>query len=206
MVLALTVLLYSTPPAYSQSANAPAFAIGDSWTRKSRDSTYTISVIKVEEAGTWFRGGIQNCAGCLSLYDTQLTLLKLTRPDGSDVDVMRGGFVPLGSDWKFYDFPLEVKKRWSFATTGFWYGRTGGYEADNWVLAYEDVSTPAGTFKAYRIQRNWTFRFPTGGGARNGIFEWKDTVWYAPAAKLDVKYETTHQWLRDWELISLRLR
>lgn len=45
--------------------------------------------------------GIPDCVGCLRFYDRQLTLLKLVRPDGSDVDAIRVSFVPLGSDWKF---------------------------------------------------------------------------------------------------------
>lgn len=199
----LMTLLCSASLVYAQSALAPNFSVGDTWTRKDRDFTYTISVVKIEEGGTWFTGGIPNCAGCLSFYDKQLTLMKLTRPDGSDVDVMRGGFVPLGSDWKFYDFPLEVKKKWSLDARGFWQGQSTRYHADCWVMAYEEVKTPVGTFKAYRIRRNWSFRYPVG---LEVYYTWGDTVWYAPEAKLEVKSETTHPALRSWELISFSVK
>jgi hypothetical protein len=194
------LLLCSVSLAFAQSAPAPNFSVGDTWTRKNRDVTYTISVVKVEDGGTWFTGGIPNCTGCLSFYDRQLTLLKLTHPDGSDLDVMRGNFVPLGSDWKYYDFPLEIKKRWFLNARGFWRGESTRYHADCRVTAYEDVKTPAGIFKAYRIQRNWKFKYLHS--STEVYYTWDDTVWFAPEAKLEVKSETTHPALRSWELIS----
>jgi len=199
----MTLLCSAASLVYAQSALAPNFSVGDTWTRKNRDFTYTISVVKIEEGGTWFTGGIADCTGCLSFYDKQLTLRKLTHSDGSDVDVMRGGFVPLGSDWKYYDFPLVVTKKWSLDARGFWQGQSARYHADCWVVAYEDVKTPAGTFKAYRIRRNWSFRYPGFGEV---YYTWDDTVWYAPETKLEVKSETTHPSLRSWELLSFSLK
>src|SRR5262249_37430949 len=124
-------LVSSTSFAHAQSAAAPGFSIGDTWTRKNRDTSYTISVVKIEDGGTWFTGGIPNCGGCLAYYDNNLTLLKLTRADGTAVDVTQLGFVPLGSEWRFFDFPLTLNKKWSLDATGYWKGGTARYQADN---------------------------------------------------------------------------
>ena len=92
-VLAAATTLMCVPPGSAQSAAAPVFAVGDSWTRITRDTsranfTYKVAVVRVEDGGT-FTGGWGSCPQCLSIYDKQLRLIKLTRPDGSDVDPMQ---------------------------------------------------------------------------------------------------------------------
>jgi hypothetical protein len=105
------LLVLSTSSAHVRSAAAPVFSVGDTRTRQNRDTSYTVSIVKTEDGGTWSTGGIPSCAGCLSFYDKNLTLLNITKQDGSAVDGTQLGFVPLGADWKYYDFPLTIKKK-----------------------------------------------------------------------------------------------
>ena len=58
------------------------------------------------------------------------------------------------------------------------------------VAAFEDVTVPAGTFKAFRIEYKGGIGSSTSGGRReqslSGI-ESNDTYWYAPGVKIVVK-------------------
>jgi len=51
------------------------------------------------------------------------------------------------------------------------------------VVAYEEVTVPAGKFMAFKIEHRGWFRNSRGS---SGIQ--KDTYWYAPDAKADVKH------------------
>ncbi|HEV8643885.1 MAG TPA: hypothetical protein VGV13_22690 [Methylomirabilota bacterium] len=69
----------------------------------------------------------------------------------------------------------------------------------------EDVKTPAGTFKAYRIVRDWVLK---GGRAqvRHSDFRWQTTTWFAPDVKLFVKTTTTNPRGQEQELMSYSLK
>ena len=80
---------------------------------------------------------------------------------------------------------------------------TGGYKAPAiqsrragtaTVDAYEKVTTPAGTFDAYRIVQHGTLTQPSTQIGPSPTFDsqYRETNWYAPAAKLSVKYEYQH--------------
>lgn len=75
-----------------------------------------------------------------------------------------------------WDYPVEVGKSWtrSFQVKFPAQGRSVPVEARQTVEAYEDVTVPAGTFKAYR------FRWTDNTGVTN-------TDWYAPDIQLLVK-------------------
>jgi len=205
-VSALVVLVVAaiTLPARGQSAAAPTYSVGDTWVRKIGSEMREVKVTKVEEGGTWFTGGRRDCQTCLTFFDKNLTLLRVTDASGKDVDVTQMNFVPLGSNWKLYDFPLEVKKTWSFTATGYSRGRTGTYKADNVVEAYEDAKTPAGTLKAFRIGRRWTLE----GQGTGGTFRvnWKDIFWFAPDTKSIVKFTSDGRNAEEWELASYSLK
>lgn len=71
------------------------------------------------------------------------------------------------------------------------------------VQAYEDVTTKAGTFKAFKIVRDWNIR-PIDNRGRG--FSWTTTEWYAPDAKWVVKWTTTNPNQKDWELVSYTVK
>jgi hypothetical protein len=59
---------------------------------------------------------------------------------------------------------------------------TGNTKQDAEVVAYEEVSTPAGKFMAYKIEYRGFFKNSNG---RNG--KQNDTYWYAPEVNADIK-------------------
>jgi hypothetical protein len=101
-----------------------------------------------------------------------------------------------------YDWPLFVGKRWrtTFTYTVVKHGRTfRGVTQDVRVDAYEDVQTPAGTFKAFKITR--------------GDSTHEHTYWLSPELGVWVKWRfenNANNYLgagtRDSELISLDLK
>lgn len=123
-------------------------------------------------------------------------------PLESDWEYLDGlGFLAAGSGWKYFDFPLTVDKTWAVDATGYWQGARARYQGDIRVRAYEDVETRAGTFKAFRIQREWIFT-PQSGAE----FRWGDVGWYAPEVKVYVKFSTQHPLVPSWELLSFRVK
>lgn len=82
--------------------------------------------------------------GMHSLQDENSALLAVTAPNG---DLQARFDPPIG-----YRFPLEVGKAWSQDhTTTVATGQKFAFTANWKVEAYEDVTVPAGTFKAWRI-------------------------------------------------------
>jgi hypothetical protein len=60
---------------------------------------------------------------------------------------------------------------------------TGNLKQDARVVAYEEVTVPAGKFMAFKIEYDGYVRTSTGFSGRI-----VDTFWYAPAARADVKH------------------
>lgn len=87
---------------------------------------------------------------------------------------------PSSKPWRVW--PLEVGKRWSMDVDYTRVDGTGNIKMDAHVVAYEEVTVPAGTFMAFRIEHDGFVR--TGGF--NGRMT--ETFWYAPAARADVKH------------------
>ncbi len=132
-------------------AERPQWVAGDSWTYRGRgkDGAYTISR-KVVGEGV-FAGR--------SAYDIQVgdSHYWYTKELGYLARVSEGRTVRLASPPEDWQWPLQVGKSWSatvnwvdsgeqerrFVLTGVWT-----------VEAYEEVKTPAGTFKAFKVSRH----------------------------------------------------
>jgi hypothetical protein len=80
----------------------------------------------------------------------------------------------------FRVWPLEVGKNWDYKAE-FMGGETSLTQTAK-VVAFEDVTVPAGTFKAYKIVY-------AGTATKKSGYSWNrvDTHWYAPSVKADVK-------------------
>jgi hypothetical protein len=109
------------------------------------------------------------------------------------------------------DFPLFVGKKWSDSTSGInpydTQKRSGKtiYTHDFKVEAIEDVTTAAGTIKAYKI-------YYVGSNKNTRSSGWI-RYWYSPEAKTWVKrqvekstYWALSTWAKDAELISSHLK
>jgi len=84
----------------------------------------------------------------------------LTRPDGSWVAIVRGNRPILS--WNppvNWEYPLEVGKTWTRTASVTIHAakRTVPYSATVKVEAYESVTVPAGTFKAFKVHQTDTF-------------------------------------------------
>jgi hypothetical protein len=102
---------------------------------------------------------------------------------------------------KFFDFPLEVKKTWRTEGHGLNRGSNVPYTVDCVVSAYKDVTTKAGTFKAFQIDRSWKIKVSTGPSP-----SWSDTIWWSPEVKNAVKFESGARNAQNWELVSYSLK
>jgi hypothetical protein len=111
-LLFLMALLVGAGDAGAQPAPAPKFAVGDSW---AFTDGRQIKVVKLDDGGPVMTGSLRSCAACNVYYDKNLAIRKVTDAAGKPVDAAKLGFLPLGPAWKFYEFPLEVKKAWKFS-------------------------------------------------------------------------------------------
>jgi hypothetical protein len=106
-------------------------------------------------------------------------------------------------------FPLEVGKRWRYASEWLYKfkGSRGTIDVEVVVEAHERVQVPAGTFDAFRLVSKGSL----GGHAPSGTFFAGDvtsTYWYAPAARAIVKSAThnPYQGRSHFELVGYSLQ
>jgi hypothetical protein len=98
-------------------------------------------------------------------------------------------------DTGLFSWPLWVGKSWdgSNSHADLLYGRVWpAAQSQARVAAIEDVTVPAGTFKAFRIEYHGGIGSSASGGRRDpGTtgFESREIWWYAPGPKLIVKSE-----------------
>jgi hypothetical protein len=200
--LALMAMASSTS---AQAVDAPTYAVGDTWTLKVGNDTREVKVLKVDDGGnTEMVGYLGQCPTCIVQLDRSLTILAVLDGGGKPADPTQIGFVPMGAAWRLFSFPLEPKKQWDFTASAFLRGKYENYEMTNRVVALDDVKTPAGLFKAYRIVRDVVLK---GGQAmgRQRDATWQTTAWFAPDVKFVVKSTSTNINARATELVSYRL-
>jgi len=203
VLLSIVAVLMLVTSADAQPYGPPTYSVGDTWTRKTTGDVREVKVVRVGDGGIWFTGGRRDCPTCLSFLDNNLTLIKLTDTAGRDVDVTKMFFVPIGADWRFFDFPLEINKTWRISAQGYVGGSPEKYEVDCKVISYEDVKTPAGIFKAFRVRRDWTLKPRLG---RTSEVRWVDESWFAPDVKNVVKFVSTGRNAEEWELMSYSVK
>lgn len=165
-------------PAPLARANAPKFAIGESWTfayanalEPSKNATYAQTVSSVAADGSAILNG-----GALALDAS-----------GNLVKAATGTYQP--SDGKL-QFPLFVGKSWSASyiyRTGSW-AASGERQAK--VVGVERVETPAGAFDAFKVEQTVSWS-GTEGNRGQGVT--RETDWYAPAVGRFVRMDFVDQ-------------
>ncbi len=106
--------------------------------------------------------------------------------------------------WKYLDFPLYVGKEWSQTHEGRLTSGSRGtsLSRDRFkVMAYEEVSGQAGTFKAFRIRHHQE-------NLRSG-WSGENDRWWSPEARAYIKqavYASRDEWGGNWELKSYTLK
>jgi hypothetical protein len=176
----------------SSVGGAPTYYVGDRWTFS---NSLAVSVKSIDGNVLTFAGGYAGCFGCL--YRGQGHRLETFAPDGGVLDVSRHAFVQSAGEWIWWDFPLHVGKHWQFSGVAYLRGRAHHLTVVSRVWAYEDVSTKAGTFRAFKVGREYTYLNPDARFTVNSIH------WYAPSVKFLVKDEATF-W--NYELVDFSVK
>lgn len=196
-VLTVLTSLAVASTALAQPAASPRFAVGDSW---SYTDGRQIKVVKVEDGAPIMTGSLAVCPACVVHYDRNLSIRKVTDAGGQPVEAAKIDFLALGPDWKFYAFPLEVKKSWKFSAEGLVRGKPQRYDVAVVVTALEDVQTKAGSFKAFKMERTWS------GTQGAQPFSFTDVVWFAPSAKFPVRFQSNRAGVKPGELTAYSVK
>lgn len=203
MLILTCLFLFLIPLVWAQEkVEAPVWNVGDKWTYKSTSGgTWTNEVVDAKEDLYIVRTeGVQDLNG----YDKKtMNVTYLIEQSGRKVKAT-------SSFKKLFDFPLVVGKKWTDRT----YSKPAGwtlevtYINDFKIEGIEQVTTPAGTFKAYIIHFKQTNMAVTSG-TRDGWIRY----WYSPDVKTWIKREVEKssfwarvRWLQDAELISYELK
>jgi hypothetical protein len=186
-----------TAAADAQIAQRPLRRVGDNWMRS---DGVEFTVVKSDKHVVVLR--TDRTGHAAHVHMTQdLNDYDVTDLDGRPIPLST---VFLGPQWRYFDWPLEVGKSWAFQATA--YVKFTEMQTMNMrttVRAYEDVRTTAGTFKAFRLLREWHMHWPTFGGSGT---RWVTTDWYASEAKTVVKHVSMGPYSGDWELVHLSIQ
>ena len=199
LVIFIPVILYG-----QDKLEAPVWSVGDKWTWKRADGATLFSeVVDLKEDLYLLKMGKDPD---LYGYDKKTMNVKFLIKGG-------GGQVKPEFPWRnVLDFPMFVGKKWTNNT----YGKPARaglttktmteitYINEFNVEGVEDITTPAGTFKCYKIRLKQTNMSAHLSG-------WVH-YWYSPDVKIWIKREreNTTYWSSAWnenaELFSYKLK
>lgn len=83
---------------------------------------------------------------CLHHVDQNRNPVQVTEADGKPVHFAKLPALFAGSGWRFYDWPIERGKKWTFATQGYTRGELQNVRVTSSVVAHEPVKTKAGAY------------------------------------------------------------
>jgi hypothetical protein len=199
-VLFIPAVLYS-----QDKVEAPVWNAGDKWTWKRSDGATLFSeVVEVKEDVYLLKAGKDPD---LYGYDKKTMNVKYVVKGGG------GEVKPEFAARTLFDFPMFVGKKWKNNTYGK-PARSGLTAKSMTEITYinefnvegvEDVTTPAGTFKCYKIKLKQT-------NTTAHLSGWVH-FWYSPDVKIWIKRErenTTYwgsaRWTENAELDSYKLK
>lgn len=185
----------------TSKANAPIYCEGDQW-RYQQTEHMKQGLVHVRLSKT-ARGGLSEFTH--TLEGETATVGARTEVRNATGNRTQLGEMKYAPDSQAYQFPLQVGKTWevdySFTSDTSPTTASGGFKAEvipnrrqgtATVTALEKVSTPAGSFEAYRIEQSGRLTQPsTGGGTFSA--QYHEVNWYAPATKSFVKYDYQHE-------------
>jgi hypothetical protein len=183
-------------PALAQNAERPVVKVGDRWqfvrfysvASTTPNLTWEINSVTATEVS-----GTENGEPLLMTPDLNVVespANKQSNPNG-------------------LSFPLEVGKRWRFATDWLFKpkGSRGSMVVDVEVVTHERVAVPAGEFEAFKLVSKGAL---SGTSPINSQYVGviTTTYWYAPAARAIVKSVTHNPYLgvSTVEMVAYQLR
>lgn len=178
--------------------SAPQFAVGDEWEILTVTSPPSASG---SEPASWI-----DRITVVGVSDQRLSLsyTRLDRPGGAPVGqagtykvspqlaTLFDGKNAFDGQRKYLSFPLEVNATWSYSYEYPTPDGTGRFREDleSTVVGWEQVSVPAGTFWALKIeQKGWRNRVSTEPSSGRHPARLERTLWYSPEVKFNVKSE-----------------
>lgn len=167
------------PTAISEEkCDAPIWNVGDSWRYQLDDKKEgEIKVLGVEDFKNTKIYVVEDVYGFSKTGVDIKTLQHIVdiAPDGRKI-------VPM-TDWALsYDFPFYVGKKWSKSVSG---KDAGGSRRDYLytykVVSFENITVPAGEFRAFKIEFIQLDYMMSG--------ELRVYIWYSPEVKREVKFQ-----------------
>ncbi|MGH8640562.1 MAG: hypothetical protein ACRET6_02560, partial [Burkholderiales bacterium] len=170
--------------AVAGSGGPPVLKVGDSWAYKLTDRDYSVvrerkSVTRVESVTG---GEVRFRSGSKTHFRYTADWSLIGQVPGDGIERKFEPPVPV------YSFPLEPGKTWQakFRNT-----RSDGRAFDNdrtvTVEGWEEVTVPAGTFRALKVSSLTYYRRVDGAGTGGGRVVFK--YWYVPEVKRPVRIE-----------------
>lgn len=176
-----------------EKCDAPVWNVGDYWKFQHEDdkSWWSHKVIRVENDLYIVENPKDRCT---YIYDTKTLQLKI----GTDYEAKKT--ISSSESGIFYDFPLYVGKKWAkkFRGKQVWGMPTNiVYLCEFSVGSLEDITVPAGTFKAFNIEFTRKIGTLSVLGYPESILSYPNYlryyIWYSPEVKNIIKYSYVGQ-------------
>jgi len=176
----------------ADAAEAPQYKVGDTWKygrtdlwRNERTEGWTLTVAGIADGQVRFDG----------LNERKENFRLFYTLDGNYISGGRNHIKPYVPQ---LSFPLAVGKTWSGEYE--WKNRQGIYGTSDIkvkVLARETVTVPAGTFDAFKIESQGSYRRSDS----SGVGSMRSLYWYAPSVKRIVReeYRDTTTMGQQWD-------
>jgi PEGA domain len=179
---------------------APVWKVGDEWTYKiPTGEIFTYEVVKIEE--DLYAAKIEGQRHLIGYDKKTMNNTFVLETSGKRIE----NKAPFR---KLYDFPIVVGKKWSDTTTSMPSASKteATFSSEFQIEGVEEITTPAGTFKTFKIFYKQTVISPQRGSG------WV-RIWYSPVIKNWVRREVEKSpfwrratWLQDAELFSYELK
>lgn len=167
------------PKQGEERADAPSYNQGSAWQyRLKRQTLVSSSTDEIGKGGEFLIEPFGNSVRIFRLETNGR--IPVRRID--DLSMMLPTAAVLQSPMKVFDFPLFVGKSW----TNWFFAERRWLRAKNEVAAIETVTTPAGSFRAFRIDRLIDVLYSSGN-----IWFSRWTIYYSPETRSVVKLSYT---------------
>jgi hypothetical protein len=170
----------SVPPSGGEQVQAPRYSETGSWKYRVVHRTYS-GVWKSNLVNGEFEIAVRN--GEPKIFQPNSTKVVEITADPNPLAVLVPTEAVARAQPQYFNFPLWVGKDWHGSE--FWYHKWRGTRS--WVTGLETVVTPAGTFSAYRIEREIRIFI----GVRN--FYRTEVYFYSPQTRSIVKYDSSEE-------------
>lgn len=196
LAIAISAGLALAAPALAQTTERPDVKVGDRW-----QFVRYYSVVSTAPNLVWEINSV-TATGISATENGEPLLMTL------DLNIVDS---PMNaqSNPKALSFPLEVGKRWHYATDWLFKpkGSRGHMVVDVEVVAHETVAVPAGEFEAFKLVSKGKI---SGTSPINSQYDAviTTTYWYAAAARAIVKSVTHNPYLgvSTVEMVAYQLR